>query len=541
MNEQMENNVPAYDKNKRSFHADGRDILFALLTVVCTFLCVALGLWGGFQAGWTAAFLVTWIAATVYLSAGKNKPGRFAWVCGILSLLMAAIFPATSNYSVRFLSVPVMLLLALIWFAALCGKHVPQGDTGLFRHWMRCIGNAFGDLFPTMRALFSQESEKKKRSLLCLAGVLCALPVLCIVIPLLARSDAAFEGLVHGLFADIGSTVGQFIVTLILVPFTVTLLFSLRRREPEPYADKASKGLDTLLLTAFFSALSLCYLAYLFSQMAYFFSAFSGLLPEGYAFSYAEYARRGFFELCGIAAINLGLIFLMILLSRKKDGKLPVVLRVFGTFIGLFTLLLIATAISKMVLYIRNYGMTVDRLSTSAFMAFLAVVFLAVICRCFSEKIKVLQTAIITAGVILLVLGVGNVNAVCARYNYEAYRSGALPEIDMYYLAELGEEGVPYLLRLTEKDVPGPAVRNNAMTYASTMSYAFDTLYFSEYIEMPNGVDSYYQPTEKMYPKLSQYSIPRAEAYRELDAFLEKKPNFFKDAAVIPPSEDYLY
>ena len=40
--------------------------------------------------------------------------------------------------------------------------------------------------------------KKDKKSLSALVGVLLAIPVLCAVVPLLVKSDAAFEGLVSG-------------------------------------------------------------------------------------------------------------------------------------------------------------------------------------------------------------------------------------------------------------------------------------------------------------------------------------------------------
>ena len=58
-----------------------------------------------------------------------------------------------------------------------------------------------------------------------------------------------------------------------------------------------------------------------------------------------------------------------------------------------------------MVMYISRYGMTVDRVFSSAFMVFTAVVFLSMVLRCFSEKVKILHTAFIAAGIILLILG----------------------------------------------------------------------------------------------------------------------------------------
>ena len=164
--------------------------------------------------------------------------------------------------------------------------------------------------------------------------------------------------------------------------------------------------------------------------------------------TYAEYARKGFFEMCVIAVINLGIVFLSMLLAQKQNGKACHSIKAITTFIAVFTLIIITTAISKMVLYIDAYGMTVLRITTSAFMLFLAIVFIAVILRVYLNKINIVKTALLAAGCVVLILGTMNVNAVCAEYNYKAYNAKKLDSIDIKALYELGDEGIPYIVKI---------------------------------------------------------------------------------------------
>ncbi len=55
---------------------------------------------------------------------------------------------------------------------------------------------------------------------------------------------------------------------------------------------------------------------YLVSQIVYFFSAFPGFLPENY--TYAEYARRGFLELCAVSLVNLTVIAVVLVFTKHK-------------------------------------------------------------------------------------------------------------------------------------------------------------------------------------------------------------------------------
>lgn len=438
------------EENKNKFVPDNRDMPFALLFILGTFISLAWGIWGGLRLGYAISHVIALAIGTAYFVCKDKKITVYGLLCGIISLLLALPFAITSNAAVRILSAFAGVLLEWVWFASLSGKAVFNGDLGLFGFFLGAFFYGIGDMPKSVKAAASAKTEKSKKTLKILAGVLCAVPVLAVVIPLLISSDVAFETLAMKILPDAAPLAAQIILTIIIAPFIIGFAFSLKKREKSAFESKSFKGFDTAFSASFFAAVSLCYIVYLFSQLAYFFSAFSGFLPPKFEFSYAEYARRGFFELCAIAGINLVLIFFMIIFSKKKDGKIPAILKIFGCFIGAFTLLISATALSKMYLYIRNYGMTVLRIGTSVFMIIMALTFIAVIIRLFNEKIKVLQFALAVSGIALVVLGTFNINSLVVKYNYDAYKSGRLKEIDINYLYEIGEESVPYLYKLTD-------------------------------------------------------------------------------------------
>ena len=533
-------------REKFRFSLERGDWVFAGLLFVFTLFSVIAGVWGAFQAGFSAGYLLLFVLYTVYLKKRGTHIGAYAAPCGVLAALFAAVFVTTTGTAIRFLSLCLLIVLCAVFFAALAGKPVPQGEPGLIERFFRVLGGLFERMPASIASLFSQQDPRVKRAAKAVLGVVCALPVLAIVVGLLIRSDAAFEGLMSRLVADVGVTAVQIIVSLIAFPFLLSLGFSLKK-EPETKKEPAAhKGADTLFLSAFVGLLSAGYLVYLFSQLAYFFSAFSGILPADYTFSYAEYARRGFFELCGIAAINLSVLYAMLLLSRKKQEKLPVVLRVLGTFVDLVTLVLISTAMAKMALYIRQYGMTVKRLGTSACMVCMAVVFLALLLRFYLPRVRVLPVALIAASLAVLTLGAGNVHAFAAWYNYTAFESGKLNTIDTAYLRHLGDEGTPYLIRLTSCE--NESIRKEA---CGNLCLAVELRYDGEINEagmpQPDGGYAlmYLTPGEKTCGKLSQSSIPRRRAYAQMDAFLQANPDFLKahaeDRAAVIDSDSFLF
>ena len=232
-----------------------------------------------------------------------------------------------------------------------------------------------------------------------------------------------------------------------------------------------------------------------------------------------EHARRGFFELCGIAAINLAVTYLMILLSRRQNGRLPLVLRLTGTFLSLFTILIIATACAKDWIYIQNLGMTVRRVGAGAAMLCMAALFVALLLKCYLPRVRILPVALVVGALTLSVLGVGNLNRVAAKYNYEGYRSGRYESVDCNYLYDLGDEAVPYLVKLAEEGYPG-ADANLFCAAANLYRDLWD-------YEPPVSAKAEKAETgPRSYAKPSQYSVARAEAYRALDDFLAAHPDW---------------
>ncbi len=533
---------------RQRFETTRADVIFAGAEAAFTLFGVIAGLWGGARLGFALAFLLNFAAVSIYLGRKKSRPDAYGAMCGALAVLLTPGFVLTSNGIVRFFSGVGAAVLSVLWFASLAGRRIPAGDLGLVSAAGTPLTDAPGSLALTLRGYFTG-SERTKRTAKVLLGLLCAVPVLCAVIPLLVSSDAAFEGLLKNAFGNLGTIALQLAVTVLLLPLILSFALALAKKDKQPAAIRELRGVDTVFTVSFFTAISIAYLAYLGSQLAYFFDAFKGLLPEGYSFSYAEYARRGFFELCAVAAINLALLFAAILFARKKEGKLPAAVKAPGTFIALFTLLLIGTALAKMALYIKNYGMTVLRLGVSAFSVFMAVVFIAVLLRLYTAKVKVLQIAAAAAAAVLIVLGAGNVNGFVAKYNYEAYTAGKLTQLDVAYLAGLGPESVPYLVKTAENEKEQAKVRREA---ARALYGKATALYESEFddelwqIYLIHSDDSYdytdafgpvdakpLTPLKRTAAGFAQWSLPQRSAYNALEAFLAAHPDFIKTEPVL--------
>lgn len=514
-NTEFQQGTPQPFQPKPLFQLKREDNIFALCAVIVSIFTSVFGIFGGFSFG----YLLSVVLMTVLFSAYFAKGGKVrAWpaLCGLLALANSAVFICTGNGSVRFFGVIVSFLLLIVCFDGLRnGKAKGNRQTlGVFYGAVSTIDN----IDVSVKSLFLGGNGSKKAAGKALVGFLCAVPVLFVVVPLLVSSDDAFQGMMEKIFANTAGTLMKTAFGVAISVFAVSYGFSLKAGRTGKLKPGTFAGIENVYIISFLSAISACYLLYLFSQLAYFFSAFRGFLPDG-EITYAQYARKGFFEMCIIAVINLVIVFSALLLAKKQDGKVCRWIKLAATFIAVFTLIIIATAVSKMVLYIDTYGMTVLRVTTSAFMVFLSVVFVTVILRIYLTKINIVKVALVTAGCIVLTLGVVNVNAVCAAYNYESYRSGKLATVDVEALYYLGDEGVPYLVKLAEDD---DQTLVQEVEYYLAQAYVYD--YFDN-LENKKFTLSDLQKNQKE-TGFQYFSIPKARAYECLYTFLEENPDF---------------
>lgn len=434
----------------------GKDLALALVLLGFCFLLWDSIFWAeGLGLGEALGLGALLPAALCYLAGRPGKMTGYGLLLTALSLLGAASLALSGDMSLKVLTMmalsPLFLIVLLERLALRTGTGLLARLRDLFTLW---FARSFGRIHVgawTLTHVGEKDSARSKRTRAILIGLACAVPALLILIPLLVSSDAAFAGLVGKLDWD---SVGKALFALVPGSFAALVLFSLlltAAPSKEPARNVKRKGLEPAAVIAFLAAVSAAYVLYLVSQFAYFTDAFRGLLPKD--FTVAEYARRGFFEMCAIVAINLLLIVLSVGLCRKSEGKLPGAVKGLALFLCLFSLVLVATALSKMVLYMRSFGLTRLRVLTSAFMIFLAVVVVAEALRLFVKKVPTAQLAVTLGAAILICLSLLNVDGLVARYNVEAWRSGSLDSLDMKTICELGDGAVPTLAELAgEKD-----------------------------------------------------------------------------------------
>lgn len=432
-------------------------LLLACLMAVDGFLWTATGLLA------SAACVALALIGGCYLLRGGRRWSCYGIFCYTAYIACALTFVLTDSGAADFPMVLLMVLLAAV--AMLERTGLRQYTDGSFRSiadlCYMVFALTFGKIGQAFYTLFHRDGGEKRRIGSVLLGILIAVPVLFVILPLLISSDVAFAAMLERWLAidRFSELVGVLILGFFLFVLLFGRLISLPRVKRSAPPASLCGGLEPTVVISFLAVISAVYALYLFSQLAYFFNAFSGLLPK--EFTVAEYARRGFFEMTLISALNLGLIFLAHLVCRKKDGRTPLAVRLLSLFLCVFSQILSVTVLSKLRLYIASFGMTKLRILTSVFTVFLMIVFLAVALRLFFRRVPYMKIAFAAAAVLTLVSAYADTDRVIAHYNVDAYLTGKLDTIDMESLKWLHSDAiVEDVLRLV--DVPDAEVAQQA-------------------------------------------------------------------------------
>ena len=452
--------LPQEVKKKRTFSAI--ESIFAWFSLLCGYLfCrvspISQSPFGGL------CFIALLFAATTVILAIKKCKFRVLPLCVEASAVTISLsLFLTSNAFLHFLSYTYALASYCYFVYAVCGNELETGFSNfiLMDYFKAIVITPFFCIGYLFRALFSGKLKKSGKTIgkLALGIAITFIPTL--IVFFLLSYDNAFMDLIERIFdwnfEDVFSHLGSFILGIPLGMYMFGLFVSSEDQRSKnvitkQHCTKASVKIRIVpAITAFTAVLPVLFLYVVFfiSQWNYYISGFTGKLPKD--FSYAEYAREGFFQLCTVAVINFIIILCVILFMRRRENKKSVLLKILCLIISGFTLILISTALSKMFLYIEYYGLTHKRIYSTWFMAVLAIIFLLIMLNQFLTKIKMVVVCACVFVVSFGVLALSNVDAQIAQYNVKQYKEGSLPTVDIWELYELGYAGIPSIIDLEE-------------------------------------------------------------------------------------------
>ncbi len=307
-----------------------------------------------------------------------------------------------------------------------------------------------------------------------LRGALLAVPVLFVFTALLASADAVFENAVARVLSlDLGlsfvDAVGRLVFTAAGAFAALGLLaHALRRRRhgSEAGETEVTPAVPRLGFTESLTLLGLVnvlFLGFAAIQLAFLFG--EARLPSG--LTYAEYARRGFFELLTVSMMTLGLSMALARWTRLQgQGQLTAFQVACSAMVGL-VLLILASAVKRMALYESVYGYTHLRVYTHVLMVALAGVLAWRAVTLWWRPERFALGAFVGALGFLAALNVLNPDAFIARGNIERAALGGYTLDAAYMVLSLSEDAAPELAAHLAQEPEGEFAFNARTMFCS--------------------------------------------------------------------------
>ncbi|WP_313339697.1 DUF4173 domain-containing protein [Sedimentibacter sp.] len=224
-----------------------------------------------------------------------------------------------------------------------------------------------------------------------------------------------------------------------------------------------AKG-DMIILNILLVSILFIYTIFMVIQFRYLFSA--GELPN--ELNYAEYARRGFFELVFLSVLNIGLILLISYLLKDKiyveKNKWGTVTKMMLIYLCIITGTLLVSSYYRMSLYDGAYGFTRLRILVYLFLLFEAVGLTATLIYILKHNFNLLFVYAVIGIGFYLTINIVKIDTIIAKRNIDMYLAGQTESLDMDYLTSLSVDAAPEIMRLVNDDI-GFMVKYQARSY----------------------------------------------------------------------------
>jgi hypothetical protein len=304
-------------------------------------------------------------------------------------------------------------------------------------------------------------------------GILIAVPLLLIFTALLASADAMFQRFIQSMTFDPSLSVGHIFVILLVLWISAgfyrgivagrevrnindvfdSIFTGSRDRtvidvnapvQPPTNSDLFPR-LAITEVTVVLASVNLLFLTFVLVQARYAFGGMDLVLKTA-GLTYAEYARGGFFQLVIVAALVLPILLILHWLIRAETAAAAKRFKVLSSTTIILLLVIMASAFMRMVLYQRAYGMTELRLYTTAFMAWLALLFLCFILTVLrGRRERFAWSAAGTALFVITSLHALNPDLFILKVNL-AHSDGSNRHFDACYNSGLSADAVPEMI-----------------------------------------------------------------------------------------------
>lgn len=421
----------------------GASILYAVFLTFCLYRNAS---------GITYPFFVAGTLVYFYLCTKKSgvpwKADGIFYLASI-ELLGISVFLTDNVYILFFTKMAIFLLMlsmALHQYLDERGWTFSKYLTALCQGLLETVGCIASPVNDGMQWLKEREKERNGKGRYILLGLLILLPLLVVILLLLMTADAVFGRLISNIVDYLRIWDVICILFMIAAAFFLSYSFIAMLNEGAVKENcTKKKEQEPVLAITFTSVITAVYLIFCGIQVIYLFLQ-KGDIPGGY--SYASYARQGFFQLLAVCIINLAIV--LICLSLFRESK---VLKAILTVLSLCTYVMIASSAYRMLLYIGYRQLTFLRILVLWALAVLCIMLAGVIYSIFRPGFSLFRYLLAVLTVCYIILAFAKPDYWTAKYNMSFVNRGTealqSPDEEFYedfsYLAHLSADAAPVL------------------------------------------------------------------------------------------------
>ncbi len=308
----------------------------------------------------------------------KNKKAYLLLIP--ISLILLSDIIVKIDYSNMFLNVIVLPILLTSFYLLLINKNYKITRESFNLVFKLFPKNIFKNLNFIKELKVETSDTKRSKYLNVLHGFLIGLPIATILLFLLADADQYFGEFVKFITKFITSIFETKYVlpNILILVASFIILFSifinvLRNKDlklkPISYKESNNTVVTTILMI-----INFVFILFLISEISKLTINFLKLPVE---YTYAQYAREGFFQLLMVTSINF-IVLLYFLYKTEIIKKSNLIKNLLLLLIG-FSIILIFNSYYRMFLYVGAYGLTILRLQVILFLAMELTLFIVLI------------------------------------------------------------------------------------------------------------------------------------------------------------------
>ena len=308
----------------------------------------------------------------------KNKKAYLYLIPIFLILISYFIIKIDSSNMV--LNVIAIILLLVLFFLTLLNKKY-ELCRRFFVHIFKIVPGKILTNLKYLRIIKTTENkEKNKDTLNIFIGCLIGIPIAIVLLTLLTGADKYFSSFIGSILDIIKQilNLGNLIPNIFTLIISFVLLFSifvnvLNNRKIENKTSKV-RNVNTSISSTVLIIINFVFILFLISEVSKLTINFLHLPVE---YTYAEYAREGFFQLLFVTLINISIIIYFVYYTNIVSNN-KLIKRLLISLV-IFSILLIFNSYYRMFLYIGAYGFTILRLQVVLFLLMELILFILIL------------------------------------------------------------------------------------------------------------------------------------------------------------------